>query len=71
LRTAAKGGVRNVRLPLPLPPPDEPEPIPAPEPDECITDATGQLYSFACDSPNAFAWGEVVVDFFVAHPRTE
>ena len=29
----------------------------------------GQLYSFACDPPNAFDWGAEVLRFFQAHPR--
>jgi poly(3-hydroxybutyrate) depolymerase len=32
-------------------------------------DAPGQLYSFACEDPAAFRWGELVMDFFRAHPR--
>jgi Phospholipase/Carboxylesterase len=28
----------------------------------------GQLFPFACDPPNAFTWGEVVMQFFLAHP---
>jgi poly(3-hydroxybutyrate) depolymerase len=28
----------------------------------------GQLFSFACTSPNAFVWGEEVIEFFKAHP---
>jgi poly(3-hydroxybutyrate) depolymerase len=28
----------------------------------------GQLYSFACTAPNAFAWGEAAMAFFKAHP---
>lgn len=28
----------------------------------------GQLFSFACKPPNAFAWGEEVMKFFQAHP---
>ncbi|MBK7395229.1 MAG: hypothetical protein IPJ34_02725 [Myxococcales bacterium] len=30
----------------------------------------GQLFSFACTPPSAFVWGEEVMKFFVAHPRT-
>ncbi len=29
----------------------------------------GQLFSFKCEQPAAFVWGNEVVDFFVAHPR--
>lgn len=32
-------------------------------------DASGQLFSFACEGATAFDWGEAVMDFFVAHPR--
>ncbi|MGZ3450763.1 MAG: alpha/beta hydrolase family esterase [Polyangiales bacterium] len=31
--------------------------------------APGQLYSFACEGPSAFVWGDLVMDFFRAHPR--
>jgi polyhydroxybutyrate depolymerase len=31
-------------------------------------DAPGQLFSFRCDDEAAFTWGEIVVQFFVAHP---
>lgn len=31
--------------------------------------APDQIASFACDPPNAFVYGEVVMDFFLAHPR--
>jgi hypothetical protein len=31
--------------------------------------APGQLFSFACDPPNAFTWGDAVIAFFIAHPR--
>lgn len=31
--------------------------------------APGQIFSFACDPPNAFVWGEAVMSFFMAHPR--
>jgi len=30
----------------------------------------GQLFSFRCEQPAAFVWGEEVVEFFVAHPRS-
>jgi hypothetical protein len=29
----------------------------------------GQLFSYACEGPNAFAWGDSVMSFFLAHPR--
>lgn len=29
----------------------------------------GQLASFACDAPSPFVFGQVVMDFFLAHPR--
>jgi pimeloyl-ACP methyl ester carboxylesterase len=29
----------------------------------------GQLFSFKCEQPAAFVWGEEIVEFFVAHPR--
>ena len=29
----------------------------------------GQLFSFACEGPNAFTHGEEVIEFFLAHPR--
>jgi polyhydroxybutyrate depolymerase len=29
----------------------------------------GQLFSFKCEQPAAFVWGQEVVDFFVAHPK--
>ena len=32
-------------------------------------DATGQVFSFACEGDNAFVWGEAVMDFFLAHPK--
>jgi predicted esterase len=32
-------------------------------------DEPGQLFSYACEGPNAFRWGEVVMQFFLAHPR--
>lgn len=32
-------------------------------------DAPGQKLSFACEGPTSFAWGELVMDFFRAHPR--
>ena len=28
----------------------------------------GQLFGFGCKAPNAFAWGEAAVKFFLAHP---
>jgi dienelactone hydrolase len=31
--------------------------------------APGQLFSFACVEPNAFVWGDAVMQFFVDHPR--
>lgn len=31
--------------------------------------APGQLYPFGCEPPNAFVWGEMVMEFFRAHPR--
>jgi hypothetical protein len=31
--------------------------------------ALGQTMFFSCAPPNAFVWGEVVMQFFVAHPR--
>lgn len=30
----------------------------------------GQLFSFACVGPNAFTWGDEVMSFFLAHPKT-
>jgi poly(3-hydroxybutyrate) depolymerase len=33
-------------------------------------DAPGQLFSFACSGDNAFHWGEAIIDFFEANPRT-
>ncbi len=30
--------------------------------------APGQFFPFSCDPPNAFTWGEAVMDFFEAHP---
>ncbi len=33
-------------------------------------DAPGQLYPFGCEPPNAFAWGELAMEFFRAHPRS-
>lgn len=30
---------------------------------------TGQLFSFACNAPTEFHWGEVAMEFFKAHPR--
>lgn len=32
-------------------------------------DAPGQKLSFACEGPSPFVWGELVMDFFRAHPR--
>jgi polyhydroxybutyrate depolymerase len=32
-------------------------------------DEPGQLYSFKCEPPNAFHWGEAVLDFFVRTAR--
>jgi len=32
-------------------------------------DAPGQLFSYACIDPGELSWGEVVLDFFDAHPR--
>lgn len=32
--------------------------------------ATGQLFPFGCDQPAAFVWGEELVSFFLAHPRS-
>lgn len=32
--------------------------------------APGQLFSFACGGDEAFTWGESVIDFFDAHPRS-
>jgi pimeloyl-ACP methyl ester carboxylesterase len=32
-------------------------------------DAPGQKLSFACEGPTSFVWGELVMDFFRAHPR--
>ena len=29
----------------------------------------GQLFGFGCVGPNAFTWGEVAMQFFIAHPR--
>jgi hypothetical protein len=29
----------------------------------------GQLFGFACEPPNAFNWGQAVMQFFMAHPR--
>jgi hypothetical protein len=29
----------------------------------------GQFMGFACLSPNAFTWGEIVLEFFQAHPK--
>jgi pimeloyl-ACP methyl ester carboxylesterase len=29
----------------------------------------GQLFSFRCEQPASFVWGDEVVEFFVAHPR--
>lgn len=29
----------------------------------------GQLFSFACEGPSAFHWGQAAIEFFVAHPR--
>lgn len=31
--------------------------------------APGQLFSFACVEPNAFVWGDAVMQFFLAHPK--
>lgn len=31
----------------------------------------GQACSFACLPPNAFDWGEEIIEFFEAHPRSE
>ncbi len=31
--------------------------------------APGQLFSFACVQPNAFVWGEAVMQFFIDHPK--
>ncbi|MBX7083946.1 MAG: hypothetical protein K1X88_32360 [Nannocystaceae bacterium] len=31
--------------------------------------APGQLFSFACEGTSAFVWGEVVMQFFIDHPR--
>jgi len=33
-------------------------------------DQPGQLFSFACQQAASFVWGEEVVEFFVAHPRS-
>lgn len=33
-------------------------------------DQPGQLFSFACQQTASFVWGEEVVEFFVAHPRS-
>jgi hypothetical protein len=30
---------------------------------------TGQLFSFKCEQPAAFTWGDEVMKFFVAHPK--
>jgi len=32
-------------------------------------DAPGQLFSYGCVDPTSFAWGEVVMQFFIAHPK--
>lgn len=29
----------------------------------------GQFFSFACQQPSAFVWGEEAIRFFIAHPR--
>lgn len=31
--------------------------------------APGQVFSFACEQPAPFHWGQAVLDFFIAHPR--
>ncbi len=33
-------------------------------------DEPGQLFSFKCNDQTAFNWGEEVIKFFMAHPRT-
>jgi hypothetical protein len=30
---------------------------------------TGQLFSFKCEQPASFTWGDEVMKFFVAHPK--
>ncbi len=31
--------------------------------------APGQIVGFGCQPPNAFTWGEIAMEFFMAHPR--
>lgn len=37
--------------------------------DDFMVTEPGQLMAFACEPPNAFTWGEEVIQFFIAHPR--
>lgn len=37
--------------------------------DDTVGELPGQIAPFACQGPDAFVWGEVVMQFFVDHPR--